>query len=790
MKGIKEIKFYKKIIIRIFTVITAFAVITFVPNIDGFALSRESINPNIKTIRVVLDDNYPPFIFKDSAGNPQGIIVDQWKLWEKKTGIKVELYPISWDMAQADMKNGKYDAIDTIFQNAEREKLYDFTKPYAKIDANIFFPKEICGITGVGSLEGFSVAVKSGDASIMYLLSNGISDLRLYESYEDIINATKSGEVSIFVMDRQPAQYFMYRDNIQTKFNYSKPLYTEEFHRAVLKGNTAMLDTIKKGFSLISEKEYSKINRKWYVEEQSSNKYPIYLLYMLGMILLLSLMLVKMNHTLKSKVREKTKKLKDMIDVLKESQERQTKQAWLINSLLDTIPDIIFYKNTEGAYIGCNLQFQRLVGVPDKEIVGKTDYDLFDRENASTYIGHDIEVMETKKTKNYDEIKIYSTGEKCYFDMLKAPYLDANGNIIGIIGVGRDMSERKKNEEEVLYIGYHDQLTDLYNRRFYEEEITRLDIKRNLPLTVAIGDVNGLKFMNDSFGHSVGDDLLIRVAEALKVSCRGDDIISRFGGDEFAILLPTTNCYEAEMIISRIKDILLKDKMYGINISISFGIKTKVDEKENILDIIKNAEDDMYRHKLYESTSMRSKPIDLIMNTLYEKNHREMLHSKRVSKLCEKIAKKMDMNVDKISQVRTAGLVHDIGKIGVDERILNSSRKLDANQWEEIKKHSEIGFRILSSVGEFSEIAEFVLQHQEKWDGTGYPRGLKGDQISMEARIIAIADAYDAMTSERTYGKVMTEEKAIAEIKRCVGTQFDPEIAMIFIEKVLPYNSI
>src|SRR5665647_3065244 len=372
--------------------------------------------------------------------------------------------------------------------------------------------------------------------------------------------------------------------------------------------------------------------------------------------------------------------------------------------------------------------------------------------------------------------------------MLKAPYTDVDSNIIGIIGIGRDISERKRNEEEVLYLGYHDQLTNLYNRRFYEEEMSRLDVKRNLPLTVAIGDVNGLKLINDSFGHGVGDDLLLKVAEVLKCNCRADDIISRFGGDEFAILLPRTDYREAEMVINRIKDKLLKQNINGINISISFGIKTKVDENENILDIMKSSEDDMYRHKLYESSSMRSKTINLIMNTLYEKNYREMLHSKRVSKLCEKIAKEMGMNVDKISQVRTAGLVHDIGKIGVDERILNSSQKLDAIQWEEIKKHSEIGFRILSSVGEFSEIAEFVLQHQEKWDGTGYPRGLKENQISMEARIIAIADAYDAMTSARTYGEVMTEEKAIAEIKKHAGTQFDPEISMIFIEKVLPYN--
>ena len=772
----------------IVTLITifVFGVFCFVTNLTAFALSNTSINPNIKTIRVVLDDNYPPFIFKDSGGNFQGILVDQWKLWGEKTGIKVELYPTSWNKALEDMKDGKYDAIDTIFQNAERDKMFDFTKPYSKIDVRIFFPKSISGIVGVDSLQGFSVAVKAGDASILYLLSNGISNLHLYDNYEEIINAAKVGQDSIFVMDMPPAQYFLYKENLQNEFNYSTPLYTGEFHRAVLKGNTAMLDTIEKGFSLISDKEYSEINKKWYGQEEPSNKYFQYLLYILGIIILALLILSAISYALKANVNRKTKELKDAVDVLKESQGQQEKQARFITSLLDAIPDIIFYKNIKSEYIGCNLEFQKLVGKPENEIIGKTDFELFDSHEAEFYIKNDKAIIDAKEPNKNEETITYHNGAKILVDMLKAPYMDSDGNIIGIIGIGRDISERKKNEEEVLYIGYHDQLTNLYNRRFYEEELSRIDVKRNLPLTVAIGDVNGLKLINDSFGHSTGDSLLVRVAEILKSKCRGDDIISRFGGDEFAILLPRTDSLEAEKVISRIKDLLSKEEINGVSISISFGIKTKVDEKENILDTIKNSEDDMYRHKLYESASMRSKTIDLIMNTLYEKNHREMLHSKRVSNICEKIAIEMNLSIDTINQVRIAGLVHDIGKIGIDERILNCTQKLDASQWEEIKKHSEIGYRILSSVVEFTEIAKFVLQHQEKWDGTGYPTGLKGNEISLEARIITMADSYDAMTSKRTYGKILTEEEVISEIRKYSGIQFDPELAIVFIEKIIP----
>jgi putative nucleotidyltransferase with HDIG domain len=182
---------------------------------------------------------------------------------------------------------------------------------------------------------------------------------------------------------------------------------------------------------------------------------------------------------------------------------------------------------------------------------------------------------------------------------------------------------------------------------------------------------------------------------------------------------------------------------------------------------------------------MRSKTIDMIMKTLYEKNHREMLHSKRVGNLCEVIARQMNFTKDDINQLRLAGLMHDIGKIGIDEKILNKPTLLDMEEWAEMKRHPEIGYRILSSVNEFSEIAEYVLQHQEKWDGTGYPRGLKGEEISISARIIGIADAYDAMTSLRAYGKTLSENEAIAELEKCSGTQFDPDLVATFLKTVL-----
>ncbi|MEL7564456.1 MAG: HD domain-containing phosphohydrolase [Dehalobacterium sp.] len=345
--------------------------------------------------------------------------------------------------------------------------------------------------------------------------------------------------------------------------------------------------------------------------------------------------------------------------------------------------------------------------------------------------------------------------------------------------------EFMKRKKEIVYLSYHDKLTGLYNRRFFEEEVKRLDIERNLPISIIMGDVNGLKLINDAFGHDKGDELLQKAAAAIQSSCRQDEIIARWGGDEFVILLPRTETKEAEEIVKKIKKLNLGEHVNSLSVSVSFGWNTKRKVEDDILKVLKSAEDYMYKNKLIENQGIRNNTINTIINTLHEKNPREEAHSKRSSEICKKIGKALGFSEVKLSKLEAVALLHDIGKIAIDENTLNKPGKLLEQEWDEIRRHPEIGFRILNTSYDFSELAECILAHHERWDGTGYPKGLKGENIPKIARIIAIADSYDAMTSERPYRKAMSQEEAALEIKKNSGTQFDPEIARTFIEKVI-----
>lgn len=442
-------------------------------------------------------------------------------------------------------------------------------------------------------------------------------------------------------------------------------------------------------------------------------------------------------------------------------------------------------------FVDCNPATIELLGYDSKEnILGKSLWDLSPQFQTKGISSQEkaLEIIKTiLRNKKFEWLLQKKDGTIVPVEVMLTSIQLNEKKVFHVLW--RDISERKKMEQRLEYLSYHDFLTGLYNRRFFEEELKRLDVKRNYPLTIVVADVNGLKLINDSFGHRMGDELLKTVADVIKSACRADDIIARLGGDEFVLLLPKTKAEKTEQILQRIKTLALQEKVGSIDLSVSFGYETKNHEGENTHEILKKAEDYMYKKKLFESPSMRGRTINAIISTLHEKNKREEQHSHRVSALCKRIGEALGLPEGQIEELKTVGLLHDIGKIAIEETILNKPGKLTEEEWKEIKRHPEIGYRILSTVNDMSEMADYVLSHHERWDGHGYPKGLKGITIPLQSRIIAIADTYDAMTSERSYRQALPEKIALAELQHKAGIQFDPELIDIFLNEVLEGQS-
>lgn len=333
---------------------------------------------------------------------------------------------------------------------------------------------------------------------------------------------------------------------------------------------------------------------------------------------------------------------------------------------------------------------------------------------------------------------------------------------------------------------YHDQLTNAYNRRYFEESLARLDSREHLPLVIAMFDVNGLKLTNDAFGHQTGDRLLCLVANLLQDHCvHPEGFVARIGGDEFVVVCPNACMAEIDRVAGDIYAAIHRErgKFPILSVSIGWDVKESMDQK--LSDVFQRAEEQMYHKKLTESQSMRHTTVQAIMKTLNEKNAREKIHSECVSIISTMIGESMNLDYSTVREIETAGLLHDIGKISVDENILNKEGKLTIEEYEKIKRHPESSYQILKSIDAYAGMAEVVLSHHERWDGAGYPRNLKGEEIPLVARIISVADAFEAMTANRSYRSAMPGTEALAELKRCAGTQFDPRIVEIFEEKVM-----
>lgn len=337
-------------------------------------------------------------------------------------------------------------------------------------------------------------------------------------------------------------------------------------------------------------------------------------------------------------------------------------------------------------------------------------------------------------------------------------------------------------EEEIRCLSLYDSMTGVYNRSYFEEALKRIEQAQEFCTSLIISDLDGLKIINDTLGHNAGDLALKAFAQILKDYFKNGDLVARIGGDEFAIILHNSEEARVKADCSNIRKQVdyynLENPTVPISVSMGFAVNCKrpIDMKV----IFDEADNNMYREKMHRSKSSRSAIVQALITALEARDFQTEGHSDRLQKLMETLAIAMDFPEQQLSDLRLFARFHDIGKVGIPDQILFKPGKLTDEEYTVMRQHSDIGHRIALSAPDLVPIADWILKHHERWDGSGYPIGLCEGEIPLACRMLGIIDAYDAMISDRPYRKAMSQREAIAELRRCSGTQFDSNLVGIF----------
>jgi diguanylate cyclase (GGDEF)-like protein/PAS domain S-box-containing protein len=484
-------------------------------------------------------------------------------------------------------------------------------------------------------------------------------------------------------------------------------------------------------------------------------------------------------------------------DITKRRQaERAAKNAReFAESIVSTIREPMLVLNADMKIISANRSFYKDFKTTPEKTEGQSIFKLGNKQWDTPRLHKQLgEVLD--KNAAFDdfemEYKFPVIGVRTMLLNARKIYRETNKTEAILLAI-EDVTERKNMQEELQenierfeYKSFHDGLTGLYNRSYFSEQMARLNknLTRSAPVSIISIDIDGLKIINDTFGHKVGDDLLMAAARIMTACFRDVDVIARVGGDEFCAILPSVDHRAAQAKKAKISKLVraFNRDTPPVPLTMSIGVATSQDiETETIYDIYQRADENMYQYKIIQSNSQKSKVVEMLLAALSERDFVAQGHAERLTKMSERMSRRLDLPDDTRKNLVLLAKVHDIGKVGVPDKLLFKPRKLSEEEHTKIKEHARIGYGLASRSKELFHIAELVLHHHEFWDGKGYTEGLKGEQIPLECRLFSIMDAYDAMTNTRPYRKGMSKNRAIKELRRCSGTQFDPRLVDEFI---------
>lgn len=451
--------------------------------------------------------------------------------------------------------------------------------------------------------------------------------------------------------------------------------------------------------------------------------------------------------------------------------------------ITENMVDLVALTDLNGYLQYVSPSHETIIGWKVRHILGKCVFDAIHPDDIKAVKEAYVQIVQTKQQGIFTYRCQRADGEYRWLETICKPLLDAKGQVVSLVTASRDIHERLQSEERIRYMAEHDTLTGLYNRSYFENQMRILDEQLVVPVSLIICDLDGLKFVNDTLGHQAGDELLLAVAEIIGNAAPEDSIAARIGGDEFAVLLPDYSDKLAAYVADNIRNAIARyNSTHPDILSVSMGLAYRLTPDLSMPSVFKAADQQMDREKLLHNQSARSAVVDVVMSALEARDFVTEGHTDRLQDIATDIARRLNWPESRINDLALFARFHDIGKVGVPDSILFKEGRLTPDEFEEMKKHSEIGYRIAQSSPDLVHIADFILKHHEWWDGTGYPLGISGEDIPLECRIVAVADAYDAMNSHRPYRKALDYEQIIRELREGSGSQFDPTIIKIFLQ--------